>query len=331
MQGGERLDRGVETRVVAERTLRTAFPRLQPALEHHLGVRRHLQRDGQAVDHLHPLAAQEPGEQVLVDLRRQRGGRRVGHRRVTAERDRHRQPLPAALGDGMMGVGVLVDLPVHADRPGVMALQPVHAKIALTRLGMLRVGQAQVQEHPAVVRPGVHAGQAEQVDVRALEDDVLARRGPDPARRHRPQRGDLAQRLPQPAEPDRDLGSEQGGDPVADLVEAAGPQRGGHPPLGAEDVDGQRHVGAERPVEQQRGPALPNHPRDDLGDLQDRVDRDADVPQVAVALEMNEERAQIRPGHDTHPGRTPILAAARGPGPSGLVRPPAGTRCRPVA
>ncbi len=186
MQGGERFDRRVEARVITERTLRMPFTRLQPAFEHDLGVRRHLQRNSQAVDHLHPLAPQEPGEQVLVDLRRQRGGRRIGHRRVAAERDRHRQPLPPTLGDGVMGVGILVDLPVHADRPSIMALQPVHTEIALARLGMLRVGEPQIQEYATVVRPGMHAGQAEQVDVRALEDDVLARCGPDLARWHRP-------------------------------------------------------------------------------------------------------------------------------------------------
>ncbi len=130
---------------------------------------------------------------------------------------------------------------------------------------------------------------------------MLAGRGADHARRHCPQRRDLAQRLAQPGEPDRQLGSEHGGDPVADLVEAAGSQRRGHPPLCPEDVDCQRHVGAGRPVKQQRGPTVPDNPGDDLSDLQDRIDRDADVPQVAVTLEVSEERAQIRPGHGHHP------------------------------
>ena len=72
VQHRERLDRRVEAGVVAERPLGQPLARLDVALQHDLRVRRHLQRHGQAVDHLDPLAAQEAGEQVLVDVARQR-------------------------------------------------------------------------------------------------------------------------------------------------------------------------------------------------------------------------------------------------------------------
>ncbi len=60
VQERERLDRRVEAGVVAERALGQPLARLDPALEDDLRVRRHLQRHGEAVDHLHPLARRNP-------------------------------------------------------------------------------------------------------------------------------------------------------------------------------------------------------------------------------------------------------------------------------
>ncbi len=215
----------------------------------------------------------------------------VGHRRVAAERDRHGQPLPAPLGDGVVGVGVLVDLPVHADGARIVALQPVHPEVARPGLRVAGVGETEVEEGAAVVRPGVHPGQPEQVDVRSLEHDVLARRGADPPGRDGRERGSLAQRVAQPGQAGRQLRAQQRGEPVADLIEAVDPERGGHPGLGAEQVDGQRHVGAAGGLEQQRRPPLPNHPRHDLGDLQVGVDGHGDPSQVLPPFEVSEERA----------------------------------------
>ncbi len=301
VQRRERFDGGVEAGVVAERPLGQPLPRLEPALEHHLCVRGHPQRDGEAVDHLHPLAAQVTGEQVLVEVGGQWRGRGVGDRRVAPERDRDRQPLPTPLGDRVMRVGVLVDLPVHADGACVVALQPVHPEVARPGLGVLRVRQTEVEEGPAVVRPGVHPRQPEQVDVRTLENDVLAGRGPDPAGRDRGERRRLAERLAQPGQADRQLRAQQRAEPFTDVVQRLDAERGSHPLLGAEHVDRQRHVGAGRGLEQQSRPALPYHPGHDLGDLETRVDGYGDAAQILPPFEMSKERTQIRPGHDLHP------------------------------
>ena len=171
----ERLDRRVEAGVVAERALGQPRARLDPALEDDLRGGGHLQRHGQAVDQFDPFALHEPGEQVLVDLGRQRGARGVGDRRRAAERDRDRQPLAAPLGDRGVRGRVLVDLPVQADRARVLLLQPVHAEVAGAGLRMLGVGQAEVEEDPAVVRPGLDAGQPVEVDLVARVDHLLAR------------------------------------------------------------------------------------------------------------------------------------------------------------
>ena len=117
-----------------------------------------------------------------------------------AERDGDRQPLAPALGDGVVGVGVLVDLPVHADGTAVVALQAVHAEVAGAGLGVLGVGEPEVEEDAAVVGPGVQPGQQVEVDLVALEHDLLARRALDHLRRHRAQLAQLVQRLAHAAE-----------------------------------------------------------------------------------------------------------------------------------
>ena len=126
----ERLDRRVEAGVITERPFRVPRARLDPPFEDHLRRGRHLQRDRDAVDHVDPVALQESGEQVLVDVGRQRRGRRVGDRGRAAERDGDRQPLAAALGNRGVRGRVLVDLPVQADRPLVVLLQAIQPEVA---------------------------------------------------------------------------------------------------------------------------------------------------------------------------------------------------------
>ncbi len=76
-QRREGLLRGVEAGVVAERALGQHLAGLQPALQHDLGVRGHLERHGLAVDHLDPLAL--------------RGIRRTGTRRCRRAAGRWRR------------------------------------------------------------------------------------------------------------------------------------------------------------------------------------------------------------------------------------------------
>ena len=307
-QRRERFHRCVEAGVVAEGTFGQAAAGFQPPLQHDLGLRGHLQRDGQAVDQVDPLAAQEAREQVLVDLGRQRGAGAVSDRGVAAEGNGHRQPLTSALGHRVVGVGVLVDLPVQAHGARVVLLQPVHPEVAVPGDGVLRVGQAQVEERPAIPGPRHHAGQLVQVDVRAPADDVLAGPVPHLLRRDAAQARQLPERLPEPAESRRYLGFEQPGNRVADVVEPVDAESPRHPPFGAEHVHGQWHDAPGGAVEDQGGPTLPNDPGHDLGGFQRRVDRYPDVPEISFALQRGKEVPDVR----VRVGHAAILAAEGG-------------------
>ncbi len=65
----------------------------------------------------------------------------------------------------------------------------------------------------------------------------------------------------------------------------------------AEDVHGQRQLGALDVLEQQRRAVLLLHPVGDLADLEVRIDLDLDPAQLPLPLERLEERAQIVKGH----------------------------------
>src|SRR5205807_9469440 len=102
---------------------------------------------------------------------------------------------------------------------------------------------------------------------------------------------------------------EQLADPLPDLVEAARAEDLRHPALRAEDVDRQRQGGALDVLEQQRGPPVPDDARDDLADLQVRVDLGADPPEVALLLQRGEQARQVGIGHASSiPGRAARLA-----------------------
>ena len=82
----------IKTRVIAERPL--AAQRLgwiDVAFDDDIRVRRHFDIDGDAFDQLDAFLAQEAGEEDLIDLRRQRRGGGVDHRRIAAEADRQLQ------------------------------------------------------------------------------------------------------------------------------------------------------------------------------------------------------------------------------------------------
>ncbi len=299
VQHRERLDRGVVTGVVTERALRHPLPRLQIALQDHLRVRRDLQRDGHAVDHLDPLAAEETGEQVLVDVAGQWGARGVADHRVGADRDRHRQTLPQPLGDRVVRGRVLVDLPVHAERVPRMLLQAVEAQVALAGLRVLGVGQPEVVEDPAVTGPDLQAGQPAQVHLVTLEHDLLAGRGLHLPRRDRLELQHLGDALADPGPADRQLRLGQRTDPLPDLVQRLHAERHRHPLLGAEQVDRDRHLTARRLLEQQRRATGADSTGHHLADLQRRVHRDGDPAQLTGLLQRGEEALQIGIGKPT--------------------------------
>src|SRR6266540_2249346 len=112
----------------------------------------------------------------------------------------------------------------------------------MPRLGMPRVGEAEVEEDPAVTGPGLDAWEQIKIDIRTFAYDVLTGRRLDPARWDGPQLAGLGQRIPKTAQTGGQLRLEQFGDPGADFVDFLDTERLRHAPLRAEHVDGQRHV-----------------------------------------------------------------------------------------
>lgn len=278
-----------------------------------------LERDGLAVDHLDPLALDEAGEEILVDVpgQRRRGGVRDRGRR--AERDGDGQLLTALGRDLVVVTAVLVDLPVHPDGALVMTLEPVEPEVPDPRLGVLGVGEAQVEEGAAVLGPGEERGQLLQVHVVAGEDDLLDGRavGLHLLRRQVRHRAELPEGLADPDEALRQLRLEQAADPVADLGVGLQPECLEQPPVGPEDVHGQGHGRPLDVLEQQGGPARLVHPVDDLADLQIRVDLGLDALEVTLSLQSPEQGAKIVVSH-TGQYRTP---ATLGPSPGAVHAP----------
>src|SRR3954470_5245255 len=100
---------------------------------------------------------------------------------------------------------------------------------------MLRVRQAEVEVDAAVAGPGLDRGQRREVDVVAAVDVFLARRGTHVLRRRAAQLTETGEGLPDPAEPGRDLRTQQVGDASADVVERVGDKGRPHPVLVADD------------------------------------------------------------------------------------------------
>ena len=170
----------VEAGVVAEGPLAHQRRRgVHEPLDDDVGVGRDLEAGGHALHHPDPLAAQEAGEEVLVDVGRQRRRGAVGEGRVAAQRDGHRHPLAAPLVLAVVGGGGLVELPVHGQLARAQDLQPVHPDVADAGLGIAGDDLRQGDERPAVVRPGGEHRQDAEVGLRALQDDLLAGAGRD--------------------------------------------------------------------------------------------------------------------------------------------------------
>ena len=153
----------VVARVVAERPLLPALARGHPALQHDLGLRRHLEVARHAARELDAPAAEPAGEDDLVHAGRERRGGRVDQRRIGAERDRHGHPRAGArrLERHALVLGAaLVGLPVHAERHVVEDLQPVHADVARPGARVAREHRGQRDVAAPVAGPAAEDRQA---------------------------------------------------------------------------------------------------------------------------------------------------------------------------
>ena len=172
LKTGKLLGRRVVARVVAERALGGEVVLVDIALEDDLGVRRYLEIDGDTLDQLDRLAAEEAGNHQFVDVLRERRARRVRGHRVEPECDRNLHP---ALREQIVGATVLVDLPVHGGRAGAEHLHAIHPDVALAGAWIARDHGRQRDERPGIAGPARLHGQPAQIDLVALEHDLLAR------------------------------------------------------------------------------------------------------------------------------------------------------------
>ena len=162
--------------MIAERPLvGHGLGRVDVPLEHEVGIGRHLQIDGLASDRRDGLFSQESGEHPLVDAIGQRGGGRVGHRGIAAERHGHIDTSKPELARPPQVTGAgLVDLPVHRGGAAIELLHPVAADVADAGLGIPSDYLRQRDERSPVRRPAGEDGQRVQIDLVASRYDLLA-------------------------------------------------------------------------------------------------------------------------------------------------------------
>ena len=262
------------------------------ALEHDLGVRRHLEVDRLALHELDLVAAQEAGHHQLVDVMRERRRRRVRGHRVEAERDGDRDL--AVLRREQIGAAVLVHLPVHVRGAAVDDLHAVHAYVPRTLSGSFVITAGSVMNGAG--SPGQHVWMGSRVMSTSSPVSTISWQTPLETTFGRESAIDLSFFRPWifSRRPSRRLHLQHVGELLGDGVEARRAERHGHAPLGAELVDQQRMLGALRVLEEQRRPAARLHEAvDDLGDLEVRVDLGRDPVQLALALEQRDPVAEV--------------------------------------
>ncbi len=148
---GERVVAGM----VPEWPFGATLARFHVTFQHDLGVGRHLEIDGAALHHVHRLAAQEAREHHLVDDAREWSGGRVGDGGVGADGHGY---LQAPAGGAIVVGCVLVQVPMHAGRAGVVDLQAVHARVAHARARIPGEDHRKGDEPSAVQRPALQHG-----------------------------------------------------------------------------------------------------------------------------------------------------------------------------
>ena len=120
--------------------------------------------------------AQEPCENHLIHIARQRCRRRVGHDGIRANGHgaldavaAHGRRIAVILG------AVLMNVPMHARGLAVVLLQAVHAHVALARTRVIREGQGQCHEGAAIVRPALEDGDFVEIRMLCLHDLLAGR------------------------------------------------------------------------------------------------------------------------------------------------------------
>ncbi len=214
--------------VIAEGAFRALFAQFHIAFEYDLRVGRHLQVAGFALDHLDRLAAQEPGDHHLVQIRRQRQDGRIHGGRIGADGHGHIHALHSARLKAPVVLGpLLVGLPVHAGGAVVIHLHAVHAAIALAGVGIAGEHERKSDEAATVLRPTLQDrvfGQGEA----AAPDHLLAGSAPDGLREEGPHLRKLGQHFQLADETLRHAHLEEFGDAAGDFLDRGNFERDLH-------------------------------------------------------------------------------------------------------
>jgi hypothetical protein len=284
--------------MVAERSFQRRVVGLDAALQHDLRRGGYLEVRAQAAGHLGLGAAQQPGEGVLREGVGHRGDRPQDGGRVRAQGDGHREglpgmgPLPVAKVQGAASVGEPAhDHPVAADH-----LHAIDAQVLAWFLRSAGHHQSPGDQRARVLGPTGLNRQAAQVDGRTLDQDFLAGRLAHLPRGHVQHLAEHRELLPGVFHSAGRLRLLQEGQQPADLAQRLHrvfSHAQGHPLGGAEQIAEHRNRRALDPLEQQGGSARAQGSVADLGDLQPRVDLDADAPELAAGLELGDKIPKV--------------------------------------
>ncbi len=292
------VDLVVVTGVVAVGAFRCGLARVDVPLENDLGIGRHLQVRADRLDQLGARAAQQAGEGIL--------GKGVGHRCDRAENGR--RICAQGHGHGIGPIRILLTPLAVVQRAATMA-EPAHdhliaadhllavdAEVLPLLVRPAGDGQAPGDQRRGVPRPTVLHRNSPEVDVIALEHDLLTGRILEHLGRHADDLlvdRQLAPGILQALGRLRLLEESQQLADLAQLGDILGTHAQRHAPRRAEQVTEHRHVEAGRLLEQQRRPLLAQGAVADLGHLQHRRHGRGDALELAALFQATDEFAQI--------------------------------------
>ncbi len=158
-----RLGQRVIAGVIAERALvPQRLARIHVAFDDEVGIGRHFQIVGLALDELDRFFPQIAGEQEFIEPIGQRRGGGEGEDRIAAEENRDGHACAGFVIAAAVARADFLQLPVHAGGVVVVNLHAIHADVALAGVGVLRDHAGQGDEAPAIERPAFEDGEIEQ-------------------------------------------------------------------------------------------------------------------------------------------------------------------------